>query len=89
MHSPMYIIIVYDVNVSRVNKVKKFLRQHLVWIQNSVFEGEVTLAEYERIKNGIKELIDESEDSIVIYKLRSSPKRDIMGVEKNPLDDIL
>jgi len=85
----MYIIIVYDVNVSRVNKVKKFLRQHLVWIQNSVFEGEVTLAEYERIKNGIKELIDESEDSIVIYKLRSSPKRDIMGVEKNPLDDIL
>ncbi|MCD6144119.1 CRISPR-associated endonuclease Cas2 [Thermococci archaeon] len=85
----MYIIIVYDVNVSRVNKVKKFLRQHLVWIQNSVFEGEVTLAEYERIKNGIKELIDESEDSIVIYKLRSSPKRDIIGVEKNPLDDIL
>jgi len=55
----------------------------------SVFEGEVTLAEYERIKNGIKELIDESEDSIVIYKLRSSPKRDIIGVEKNPLDDIL
>ena len=85
----MYIIIVYDVNVSRVNKVKKFLRQYLVWIQNSVFEGEVTLAEYERIKNGTKELIDESEDSIVIYKLRSSPKRDIMGVEKNPLDDIL
>jgi len=85
----MYIIIVYDVNVSRVNKVKKFLRQHLVWIQNSVFEGEVTLAEYERIKNGIKELIDGSEDSIVIYKLRSSPKRDIIGVEKNPLDDIL
>ncbi|RLF85863.1 CRISPR-associated endonuclease Cas2 [Thermococci archaeon] len=85
----MYIIIVYDVNVSRVNKVKKFLRQYLVWIQNSVFEGEVTLAEYERIKNGIKELIDESEDSIVIYKLRSSPKRDIIGVEKNPLDDIL
>lgn len=25
----MYVIIAYDVNVDRVNKVKKFLRKHL------------------------------------------------------------
>ncbi|USH00001.1 CRISPR-associated endonuclease Cas2 [Thermococcus argininiproducens] len=84
----MYIIVVYDVNVSRVNKVKKFLRQHLIWVQNSVFEGEVTLAEYERIKKGIKELIDEDEDSVIIYKLRSRPKRKSIGIEKNPVEEL-
>ncbi|RLF78358.1 CRISPR-associated endonuclease Cas2 [Thermococci archaeon] len=85
----MYVVIVYDVNVSRVNRVKKFLRQHLHWVQNSVFEGEVTSAEFERIKAGILDLIDEDEDSVVIYKLRSKPKRETFGVEKNPLEDII
>ena len=37
-----FLQIVYDIKVERVNKVKSFLRQHLFWIQNSVFEGEVT-----------------------------------------------
>ncbi|AIF69977.1 CRISPR-associated protein Cas2 [Palaeococcus pacificus DY20341] len=79
----------YDINVSRVNRVKKFLRQHLHWVQNSVFEGEVTLAEFERIKAGILDLIDEDEDSVIIYKLRSKPKRETFGVEKNPIEDII
>ena len=35
----MYIILVYDIQVERVAKVCKYLRQHLNWIQNSVFEG--------------------------------------------------
>ena len=85
----MYILVVYDVSVERVNKVKKFLRQHLHWVQNSVFEGEVTRAEFERIKAGLRELMDEEEDSVVIYRLRSMPQREVMGVEKNPLEDII
>ena len=85
----MYIVIVYDVNVKRVNRVKKFLRQHLHWVQNSVFEGEVTRAEFERIKAGLREMIDENEDSVVIYRLRSKPFREILGTEKNPLEDVI
>jgi len=84
----MYVIIVYDVNVSRVNRVKKFLRQHLHWVQNSVFEGEVTMAEFERIREGLRDLIDE-EDSVVIYRLRSMPGREVLGTEKNPIEDII
>ena len=53
----MYLIIVYDIKVDRVNKVKSFLRQYLYWIQNSVFEGEVTKSEFKIIKNGLKEII--------------------------------
>ncbi|AEK72634.1 hypothetical protein GQS_03665 [Thermococcus sp. 4557] len=85
----MYVVIVYDVAVGRVNRVKKFLRQHLHWVQNSVFEGEVTRAEYERIKTTLREIIDEDEDSIVIYKLRSMPRREVMGIEKNPMEDVI
>ncbi|ALV63034.1 CRISPR-associated protein Cas2 [Thermococcus sp. 2319x1] len=82
-------VVVYDVAVERVNKVKKFLRQYLHWVQNSVFEGEITLAEFERIKAGLKDIVDENEDSVVIYKLRSMPKRETIGVEKNPIEDII
>ncbi|AEC52727.1 hypothetical protein PNA2_1812 [Pyrococcus sp. NA2] len=85
----MYIIVVYDVNVERVNKVKKFLRMHLNWVQNSVFEGEVTIAEYERIKAGLRKIIDEDSDSVIIYKLRSMPPRETLGIEKNPIEDII
>jgi len=85
----MYVVIVYDVAVERVNRVKKFLRQHLHWVQNSVFEGEVTRAEFERIKATLREIIDEDKDSIVIYKLRSMPKREVMGIEKNPMEDVI
>ncbi|ADG13589.1 CRISPR-associated protein Cas2 [Methanocaldococcus infernus ME] len=85
----MYIIIVYDVNVKRVNKVKSFLRKHLNWIQNSVFEGEVTESELEWIKTKLSMIINKEEDAIVIYKLKSKPKREIIGIEKNPIDDII
>ncbi|HIP89818.1 MAG TPA: CRISPR-associated endonuclease Cas2, partial [Thermococcus paralvinellae] len=29
------------------------------------------------------------EDSVIIYKLRSKPKRECLGMEKNPIDDII
>ena len=87
----MYVIIAYDVNVERVNRVKKFLRQHLNWIQNSLFEGEVTPADLEEIKMGLKKIIDEDEDMIVIYRLRSADamKREIIGVEKSSMDEVI
>lgn len=65
----MYVIIVYDVIVERVAKVCQFLRQYLNWVQNSVFEGELTESELKRIEIGLKEMIDVSKDSIIIYIL--------------------
>lgn len=87
----MYVIIVYDINVDRVNKVKSFLRKHLFWIQNSVFEGEVTESEFEVIYKGLLEIIDEDIDSVIIYKLRIAEllNREVLGVEKAPIEEIL
>ncbi|MDR1818811.1 MAG: CRISPR-associated endonuclease Cas2 [Methanobrevibacter sp.] len=87
----MYVIIVYDIKVERVNKVKKFLRQNLFWIQNSVFEGEVTKSEFNHIENGLKNIIDDEEDSIIIYKFRTEDELNkiVIGIEKSPIDSIL
>lgn len=87
----MYVIIVYDINVDRVNKVKSFLRQHLFWIQNSVFEGEVSESEFEVIYKGLLEIIDKEIDSVIIYKLRMVEllNREVLGVEKSPIEEIL
>ena len=87
----MYVILVYDVNVDRVDKVRKFLRQRMTWVQNSVFEGELTEAQFERLRLGLKDIIDEQEDAIITYQLSSAKwiDRQTMGLEKNPTDNLL
>jgi CRISPR-associated protein Cas2 len=81
----MYVIIVYDVNVQRVNKVCQFLRMFLHWVQNSVFEGELTEGELMRVEMGLKEIINENEDSITIYIFPNEKilERRSIGIRKN------
>ncbi|RKY63324.1 MAG: CRISPR-associated endonuclease Cas2 [Candidatus Latescibacterota bacterium] len=80
----MYVIMVYDVNVKRVNKILKVGRKYLDWIQNSVLEGEITIAKYKKLKSEIMDIINEEEDSIVFYILRTTKysKREILGLTK-------
>ncbi|MBC7081368.1 MAG: CRISPR-associated endonuclease Cas2 [Thermoplasmatales archaeon] len=80
----MYAIIVYDVGVERVSKICSFLRCFLSWVQNSVFEGELTESQLMRIKEGIKEIIDKNNDSVRIYIMRSKDvfKMELIGIEK-------
>ena len=87
----MYVIIVYDIKVERVNKVKSFLRQYLFWIQNSVFEGEASESEFMTIHDGLMKIIDTEVDSVIIYKLRMADvmNREVLGIEKAPIDEIL
>ncbi len=81
----MYIIIVYDAVPKRGVKLLKFLRQHLTWIQNSVFEGEVTESGFARIKAGVKEIINEEKDGVIFYTFdsRNYTSREVIGLEKN------
>ncbi len=87
----MYILVVYDVGEKRVQKVLKFFRKHLTWIQNSVFEGHVTEAQLLKIKNGLKIITNQDEDSIIFFIARSNKwiKKEIMGREKNPTDNFI
>ena len=64
----MYLVVVYDVSVERVNKVHKYLKTYLHWQQNSVFEGEVTSSQYYKMMDELYDLIDPEADSIIIYE---------------------
>lgn len=65
----MYVIITYDVEEKRVAKVLKTCRKYLNWVQNSVFEGEITEAKLERLKLELSRIIDGS-DSIRFYLMK-------------------
>ncbi len=84
----MYVIIVYDIEQKRVAKICKYLRRYLNWVQNSVFEGELTPAKFKEVKIGLKEKIKKDVDSVLFYILRNQSlmKREVMGVDKNPTD---
>ncbi len=85
----MYIIVVYDVDVKRVTKVHRFLRTHLQWRQNSVFEGEVSRAQLYEIKRTLESLTG-GEDSVLIYELPNGNfNLHIIGVDKNPVGEII
>lgn len=67
----VYVILVYDVNVDRVARVLKIARKYLNWVQNSVLEGELTWAQLEQLKSELQQAIDEAEDSVLFYQLRT------------------
>ena len=88
----MYYICVYDIaNERRLPKVLKLFRKYLNWVQNSVFEGELTSAQYVSLLAELNKIIKKEEDSIILYKLREEKwmTREIIGVEKNMIDNFL
>jgi CRISPR-associated protein Cas2 len=87
----MYVILVYDIGERRVTKMLKLCRQYLNWIQNSVFEGEITEVKLKELLAVAKKIMKEEEDSIIIFKSRDEKwlEKEILGKEKNSLDTIL
>lgn len=67
----MYVILVYDVAVERVAKALRVGRKYPTWVQNSVLEGELTQAQLERLRGELQDVLDEEEDSVLLYVLRS------------------
>ena len=63
----MFVILSYDVHRKRVHKVHKICKKYLNWIHNSVFEGELTMAQLRRLKLEIEEKIVPNYDSIIFY----------------------
>lgn len=87
----MYTILVYDINEKRVGKMLKLCRRYLNWIQNSVFEGEITELKLKELVYEAKQIMDESTDSLIIFSSRDEKwlKKQIIGKERNVLDNFL
>ena len=87
----MYIILVYDIGQKRVGKMLKLCRQYLNWIQNSVFEGEISEVKLKELQRKAKKIMDVEQDSLIIFKSRNEKwlEKEVVGKEKNELDTFL
>ena len=87
----MYVILVYDMGEKRVGKMLKLCRRYLNWIQNSVFEGEITAVKLKELEFAAKKIMIKEEDSIIIFKSRQEKwlEKQVIGKEKNNLDTFI
>ncbi len=85
----MYILVTYDVDTTdksgqrRLRRVAKACLDYGQRVQNSVFECELTEVQLCILKDRIKDIIDNSLDSIRIYHLNRNENRrvEVIGVE--------
>lgn len=84
-------IAVYDVGQKRVGKMLKLCRKYLNWIQNSVFEGEISEVRLIELKQKATNIMDEETDSLIIFKTRQEKwlEKEIVGKERQNLDIFL
>ena len=86
----MYVILVYDVDQKRTAKMLKLCRRYLSWIQNSVFEGEISEVQLKQLTSEARNLMDEK-DSLIFFKSRDEKwlEKEIIGDEKDSVSNFL
>jgi len=82
----MYILITYDVDTvsemgqKRLRRVARICKDYGQRVQNSVFECEVTEAQYAKLKDALSSVMDKSLDSIRFYHLNRNEDRRVETV---------
>ena len=86
----MYVILVYDVDQKRASKMLKLCRRYLSWIQNSVFEGQISEVQLKQLALEAKRVM-EDEDSLIVFKSREEKwlQKEIIGNEKASISNFL
>jgi len=87
----MYVILVYDVGEKRVGKILKLCRKYLSWIQNSVFEGEISEVKLKELLLKADRIIEKEIDSIIIFKNSDERwmEKQIVGKERSSIGNFL
>lgn len=87
----MYFVAAYDVDEQRVGPMLKIFRRYLTWVQNSVFEGELTKAQYAELKAEARDLMDPDHDSVIFWNVRAEQycDRETLGREKGATGRLL
>jgi CRISPR-associated protein Cas2 len=87
----MYVILVYDIGEKRVGKMLRLCRKYLHWIQNSVFEGEITEVKLKELVHLAGKIMNKETDSVIIFKNRDEKwlKKEIIGAERSSIDNFL
>jgi len=90
----MYILITYDVDTisetgqKRLRQVAKACKDFGQRVQNSVFECEVTEAQFVTLKNRLTSIIDMDLDSIRFYFLSSKSHGRVLSLGKSTSYDV-
>ena len=86
----MYVRLVYDVDQKRTSKMLKLCRRYLSWIQNSVFEGQISEVQLKQLALEAKRVM-EDEDSLIVFKSREEKwlQKEIIGNEKASISNFL
>ena len=79
----MYVILVYDMGEKRVAKMLKLCRKYLNWIQNSVFEGEISEVRLKELILKAEEMMDLDTDSLIIFQIEPKSSSTNKSLEKN------
>ena len=84
----LFVIMVYDVGIERLSRVLKTARKYLYWVQNSVFEGEISDANLIKLRAELTSIIEMEKDSITFYILRTTKylKKETLGTIKGEPD---
>ena len=87
----MYVILVYDIGEKRVGKMLNLCRQYLNWIQNSVFEGEISEVKLTELKSKAKKIMDLEADSLIVFSSEATKWmcKEIVGNERVSTDVFL
>lgn len=87
----MHVIIAYDIGIERLHRVYLIMKQYLNWIQNSAFEGDLSLGQIEELRLKVAEVIDKERDCVIVF-LISNPEwidRKVWGKEKGSTNQII
>ncbi len=95
----MLVLITYDVSVTsdggqrRLRRIAKTCLDYGMRVQNSVFECEVTPAQFVTLKSELLEIFDANEDSIRFYMLGKKGRQKVEHVGaksvSDPVNDVL
>ena len=90
----MYILVTYDVETvsekgqKRLRDVARICKNYGQRVQNSVFECDVTEAQYSFMKNELRSVMDEKLDSIRLYHLNKNKNHSIETMGKKTSYDV-
>ncbi len=89
----MLVLITYDVNVTsdggvkRLRHIAKTCLDYGMRVQNSVFECEVTPAQFVMLKNALIDIIDPKKDSLRFYMLGKKGRQKVEHIGAKPVAD--
>jgi CRISPR-associated protein Cas2 len=87
----LYVVIIYDVKIDRIDAVRHILKKYLTWVQNSAFEGEITAGKLEELRILVSQVIEKEQDSVIVYTVNNPTwlEKAVWGREKGTTDNVL